>query len=163
MHRLKLTGKLFFRCWNPDGSLAWEETVYNAINGLLDLLNVYFHGSTQTATWYLGLINNTGTPSLVSTDTMSSHSGWVELTSYSESVRQTWPEGAAAGDEIASTAAAIFTVNASCSIYGAFLSSDSTKSGTTGNLWAAGAFPAPHTLISGQKLDVYYSVTGQEV
>lgn len=127
--------------------------------GLNSILSVYFNSGTQLTTWYLGLINNTPAPTLAAADTIASHSGWSESTSYSESVRQTWTPGAPASASITNPTVATFTANAAITIYGLFLVSNSTKGGTTGTMWAHGAFGSTQALISGQTLTGKYTLT----
>jgi hypothetical protein len=143
------------------GNVLWEEHIPNGIvNGALnDILSVYFAAGTQKTTWYAGLINNSGFSALSSSDTISSHTGWSESSDYSESVRQTWTPGAVASGIITNPSAMVFTANATVTIKGAFLVSNSTKGGTTGQLWATGAFSATQSLSSGQTLSVSYSLT----
>jgi hypothetical protein len=72
-------------------------------------------------------------------DTMSSHTSFVESTSYSNSTRVAWTPGSiSAGSVDNSASVAAFTINASDYIFGAFLNSNSTKGGTTGSLYGCG-------------------------
>jgi len=73
---------------------------------------------------------------------MAAHTGWSEVAGYDEAVRQTWTPGSVANQKVNNnSAAAVFTVTSnSTSIGGAFLADNSTKSGSTGLLFAAGAF-----------------------
>lgn len=74
-------------------------------------------------------------------DTMASKS-FNEGTPYSNATRPTWTKNAAAsgGAMSNSTSKASFTINATSRVYGAFLATDSTKSGTTGILYGGGLF-----------------------
>ena len=63
------------------------------------------------------------------------------MTGYSESVRQTLTLAAAASGSASNTASkAAFSINATVTAGGAFVTSDSTKSGTSGNLFSVSAF-----------------------
>lgn len=117
---------------------AWQNLVVTA--GLNYSADASLSGGTPITTWYLMLMSATPTPA--AGDTMSSHAGWTEFTGYSESVRQTWTDGGVSSGVVTNSAsAAVFTSNAnSQSVGGAALTSVSTKSGTTGTLFAAGAF-----------------------
>lgn len=127
--------------------------------GLNSMLSVYFNSGSQLTTWFFGLINNSPTPTLAVGDTIASHSGWSESTDYSESVRQTWTPGSPASGVITNPTDATFTMNATVTIYGLFLVSNSTKGGTTGTMWAHGAFGSPQSKTSGQTLDAKYTLT----
>jgi hypothetical protein len=109
------------------------------------LLDAAFRNSGTTANWYIGLIDAASYSALAAADTMSSHGGWVEFEDYTESVRQTWTKSAASSGQITASAASAFTIGAVSSgteVKGAFVTSVSTKGGTTGILWATGIFPA---------------------
>lgn len=163
---MKIKQKGWFRvqCFNRDGSLAWEEKFPNGATsaGLNDMLNVYFNSGGQTATWFIGLINNAGFSALSADDTMASHLGWSEFTDYSETVRQTWTPASVGGGSITNSTTSDFTnVSNGNTVYGLFLTTNSTKGGTTGIMWATGAFSVPRTLDSGQILKCSYTTTLQ--
>jgi len=137
----------------------WEEPNIVVNEGLDDLLDVHLHGSTQHTTWYIGIFEGNYTP--VATDTAANiASNATESTAYTESVRQTWVEAAASGQSITNSAnKATFTINATKTIYGAFLVSDSTKSGTSGVLFAATKFSASRSVVATDQLLVTYTVS----
>lgn len=124
------------------------------------VLGVQFHGDTPSTTWYIGLVNNTSFSAFAAGDTMASHTGWLESAAYSESVRQTWTVGASSGQAITNGTAATFTCNTDSTVLkGIFITDVSTKSGTTGNLWAATAFSANVTCNNGDTIKVTYTVS----
>lgn len=157
--QVQLSGLFTARCLNPDGSLAWEKRFRNGATteGLTHILATQFHGSTQITTWYLGLISNASFTELALADTMSSHAGWTEWTSYDESVRQTWVEGEPAGGIVTSSSVASFTISATGSLRGAFLVSNSTKGGSTGVLWATGELDETLAVSAGQVVQLAYT------
>lgn len=154
-------GRFTWEIVNPDGTVGRSGEFKNATTnaGLNSALSVYLAAGTQLTTWYMGLINNSGFGGLAAADTMSSHVGWTELTSYTESVRQTWTPGAVSGQSVNNPTAVAFTINATVTVNGAFLVSNSTKGGTTGTLWATGSFGSPQSLTSGQVLRLTYTCT----
>ena len=164
-----VVGAYTVTCIAPDGTIRWEETFKNLVVnvGKTDLLNKYFAGSSYTATWYLGLVDGASTPTYNAADTMSSHSGWTENVGYSQSTRPAAAFGAAsasgggagtAGTGTISTSATAFTINATGTIAGAFLTTVSTKSGTTGTLYSAGSFTTGNrSVLSGDTLNVTYT------
>lgn len=129
--------------------------------GKNDILDVYFSDGTQTAGagWYIGLIDNSGFSALAAADTMSSHAGWNEFTTYSESTRVAWGPGTPASQSITNASAATFNINGSGTVYGIFVVTNSTKSGTTGTLWATAAFSATVPVSNGDQLKVTYTVS----
>ena len=164
-----VVGAYTVTCIAADGTIRWEETFKNLVVnvGKTDLLNKYFAGSSYTATWYLGLVDGASTPTYNAADTMSSHSGWTENVGYSQSTRPAAAFGAAsasgggagtAGTGTISTSATAFTINATGTIAGAFLTTVSTKSGTTGTLYSAGSFTTGNrSVLSGDTLNVTYT------
>lgn len=148
-------------CRNPDGSIAWEEKLVpngTTTVGLNAILDIMFHGTTQVTTWYAGLIDNASFSALSAGDTMSSHAGWIENVDYDEAVRQTWSEGAASGG-VTTGSVGTFTMNATKTIKGLFITSVSTKSGTTGTLWCTAAFGSNQSVTSGQTITSTYTCT----
>jgi len=146
-------------CYDADGKEKWREVNKNLVvdAGLNDVLTNYFKGSGYTAAHYVGL-KDTGT--VVAGDTMASHSGWAELAIYSESVRQTLTLGSVASKSVDNSASkATFTINATDDVYGAFLTTNNTKSGTTGVLYGAVDFSSAQSVVSGDVLLVTVTLT----
>lgn len=155
---LKLGGFFSAKARNPDGTIAWEEKIImNGVTnaGLNSILDVYFHGGTQITTWYIGLISTLS--ALAASDTMSSHGGWTESSAYDEATREEWLEDAPSGQAIGTLTEAEFTINATITIRGAFIVSNSTKGGSTGTLWATGSFASPQALLDDQVLVITYN------
>ena len=130
-------------CRDPSGIVKWDTGVYFNIVvnvGLDYLLDAGLSGGTPITSWFVGLTD--GTPTVAAADTMASHAGWVEVTAYSEGTRQAWTDGGVSGQSVDNVGnEATFTINADTTVIGgAFLVSNSTKGGTTGTLYAAGAF-----------------------
>lgn len=136
---------------------SFDNLVVN--QGLNALLDIMFHGSTQITTWYIGLFEGNYTP--VSGVTASSIvAAATECTAYDQSTRVAFDEAAASGQSITNSASrATFTFNASKTIYGAFLTSLATKSGTTGTLFSAAKFGSSKAVESGDELLLTYTFT----
>ena len=160
----KAKGRWVWECWNADGSLAWREPIVNMTTnaGLDHQIGVELAGTTQVTTWYAGLIDNAGYTGISASDTSGSHTGWTESTAYTESVRQTWTPGSVSGQAVTNPTAMSFSINATVTIKGGFLISNSTKGGNTGVLFATGLFGTAQSLINGQSLKATYtySMTG---
>jgi hypothetical protein len=146
-------------CYDSEGNLKWGETKKNLVTteGLNHVLSSTLDGGTQITTWYVGL---KGAGSAAAGDTMSSHAGWTENTDYSQSVRQTLTLGTASAGSIDNTASkATYSINGTATIAGAFITSDSTKSGTTGTLYGVVDFASSRAVISGDTLEVTVTLT----
>jgi len=103
-------------------------------------LDVLFGAVAKNANWYVGFISSTSFTSISASDTMASHSGWTEYTDYAEVTRPVIAFGAASGNSITNPTVAEITPNAAADIVGFFLTTSSTKGGTTGYLFAAQGF-----------------------
>jgi len=164
-----VTGNYTVTCTAADGTIRWQDTFKNLVVnvGKTDLLNKYFAGTSYTAAWYLGLVDGGTSPTYNAADTMASHSGWTENVGYSQSTRPAAAFGSAsasgggagsAGTGTISTSATAFSINATGTIAGAFLTTSNTKSGTTGTLYSAGSFTTGNrSVLSGDTLNVTYT------
>jgi hypothetical protein len=139
---IKFKGHWDIVCKGPDGHVKWVDKIENLIvdAGLNHALDATLSAGSQITTWYIGITN--GSPSPAAGDTMASHAGWVENQNYDEANRVTWVDGGVAGKSVDNSASkATFTIDtAAQTIGGAFLVSENTKGGTSGTLYAAGAF-----------------------
>lgn len=158
---LSLRNTYRVECWR-NGTLAWLEEVPNIVVtvGKNDLLTKYFKGSSYTATWYVGLVNNASFSAYDPTDTMSSHAGWLEAANYSNATRPAWTGGTASAGSIDNSASkAVFNINGTLTIRGAFLTSDNTVSGTSGTLYGESDFTSSRAVLSGDTLNVTVTLT----
>jgi hypothetical protein len=138
---------------------------YSAPNGIVDvglnhILETQFRSGTQVTSWFIGLIDNSGFSALSNSDTMSSHSGWSESTAYSNANRPQWTPGAASGRQITNSTTVDFSINATATIKGIFVTSSNVKGGTSGTLWATAAFGANVPVQNGDTLKITYTVSG---
>ena len=151
-----------FEARDPSGNVKWVEEVHNIIvnAGLDDILDKYYKGSTYTAAFYVGLTD--GTPTVAGADTMASHAGWTEVTAYDEAVRHTLTLGSVSAQSVDNTASkAEFTISAdTTTVGGGFITTVSTKGGSTGTLVGAAAFTAADkSLDDGDTLTVTVTLT----
>ena len=158
---LSIRGDYTVECRDASGNLKWSEEFKNLVVtvGKNFMLQETFSGTTYSAAWYLGLVDGASSPTYNAADTMLSHAGWSEFTTYSESTRPspTW-NAASAGSK--ATNATSFSINGSGTVAGAFMTTDSTKSGTSGTLFSAGNFSGgSRTVASGDTLNVTYTAT----
>jgi hypothetical protein len=164
-------GVFHILCYDKDGNLKWEEKGPNLVvnTGLQYMVSTSLDAVAQITPWYIGLISTL--TSIVGGDTMSSHTGWTEDTNYSQADRPTAQFGTATTanpSELSNSVAsggtvAVFSINGTTTINGAFLTSSNTKGGTTGTLFSAKAFTGgARSVINGDTLNVTYtfSLTG---
>jgi hypothetical protein len=131
--------------------------------GLKDMNDKYFTGSAYTAAWFIGLYGAAATNDPAAGDTMASHAGWTEVTDYTEATRRQAVFGAATTADPSvisnSTSVAVFSIDDTTTVGGAFLTSNDTKGGTTGVLFSASDFAAPgdRAVVSGDVINVTYT------
>lgn len=157
---IKIAGQFYVEQWR-DGKLINKLPV--CLNGVTNggkdkALDILFYTATKISTWYCGLISSSGYSVLAAADTMSSHAGWSEFTGYSQSNRVTWTTGAPSSQVVTNSTVMAFSVNASGTVKGVFITSDNAKSGTTGTLWATALFAADLPVVNGDTLNLTYSV-----
>jgi hypothetical protein len=158
-------------CYDKDGNVKWEDTIDNVVTtvGKNLAFNTFLAGSSYTVTGpYMGLISATSFSAVSASDTMSSHSGWLEAgnanaPTYS-GTRNTCVWSAASGGSISLSASLTFTFTGSGTVTGAFINYGtgalSTIDNTGGTLWSAGQFTGGNkTVASTDQLVVSYTVS----
>ena len=161
--RTYFSGRYGFEVLNEHGDVLRAFDFHNAnpLAAIDDILSVYLASGAQKLLWYFGIINNSPTPSLSTNDTAASHAGWSEFTNYTQATRQAWTPGSVSGQSVTNPTSASFTMDTGGgALYGAFIASSSTKSGTAGILFSTGAFPSVQTLSVGQILRTTFTETG---
>lgn len=149
-------------CHGADGQLKWENEFHNLVvnEGLQDLNNKYFKGSTYTAAWYLGLVTGPGSGTTYSaTDTLASKA-WTEFTNYSGNRKAvTFGTPTLADPSVISNSASpsVFSITGGGgTVAGAFLTNVAT--GTSGILFSEGDFTGGDKIVaSGDTLNVTYT------
>jgi hypothetical protein len=167
----RATGR--FTAWfvDQDGVEQWREEFDNVVTtvGKNLALDTYLAGSAYTVTGpYLGLISSTSFTAVAASDTMSSHSGWLEAgnahnPTYSGS-RGTAAWSAASGASKALSASLPFSITASGTVKGAFLvygsGASATIDNTGGTLYSAGLYTGgDQPVTSGGTLNVTYTTS----
>ena len=172
-----IEGVYHVECRDAAGNLKWEESFPNLVNAvgkqlLLDTL-LRTSGTYTTVGPFLGLISG-ASPTFAASDTMASHSGWVEFTNYTvggSAVRGTAVFSAATStgttpSNVTTSAATAITytiTGAGGTVGGCFLCTGSgavsTQSSTAGTLYSAGAFATAKVTTAGDTVSVSYSST----
>ena len=125
----------------------------------------YFKGSAYTAAWYLGLVTGPGSgTTFAATDTLASKA-WTEDTNYSGSRKAvTFGTATTADPSVIDNSAspAVFNINNTTTVAGAFLAS--VSSGTSGILFSAGDFTGGDKIVAnGDTLNVTYTFSADAV
>lgn len=163
--RLLVGGTFYVKQYDKNGILVdqWEAKNIVTDEGVTHALDVTLSNGSQVTTWYVGL---KGTGAVAAGNTaagIGTTNSWSEDTNYSESVRQTWTDAGVSSKSLTNAASvASFSINATTTIYGAFLISNSTKSGTSGVLFAAANFSSSKSLNNGDTLEVTYAISGDD-
>jgi hypothetical protein len=156
---LKLKTRYEVQCFDANGNLRWADGFCNLVvtTGLNKLLDATFKTGLTTPAWFVGLKLACA---VAAGDTMASHAGWAESSAYSEANRQAFTPGSVAAGSVDNSASkAVFSINASATITGCFLTDSNTKGGTTGTLYGAGDFSASRSVLSGDTLTVQVTIS----
>ena len=160
-------GRFKMACYDKDGALKWEAEEDNLVvnTGLAYMAGSALTSVTAITTWYIGLYGAGASNTPAAGDTMASHAGWTEVVPYSNATRVacTFATATTANPSVATNSASVaaFTINATSTVGGAFLVSNSTKSGSTGTLFSAADFSSPgdRSVVSGDTLNVTYTLS----
>lgn len=156
---MRVSGKFHVLVYRR-GFLIWDRRLPNGVTdeGLNHIMGTQFLSGTQVGPWKIGLINVGAV--LSPSDTMASHSGWTEVTDYDEAARPNFVASAGAVGEVYNPAYTVFTMNATATLYGLFLTSDDTKGGTAGILWSTAKFGGVSKQVqSGDVVRIGYTIT----
>ena len=159
------TGVYRVECRDKDGKLKWTAESKNLVVnvGLQYMAGSALTSTTQITTWYLGLYGAGASNTPAAGDTMASHAGWTEVTAYSNANRVTASLTASTNANpsvVTNTASpAVFNINGTATVGGAFLTSENTKGGTTGTLFSAADFGSPgdRSVVNSDTLSVTYT------
>lgn len=146
-------------CHDRNGKLKWFEDVENLVvtEGLNELLTRLAKTVPGNVLWYVGL-KSTGTPA--AGDIMTSHVTWTDVVPYSNATRPAFTPGTVSGGSLDNSASkAVFNINATLTIFGAFFTDSATKSGTAGKLYGAGDFSASRGVADGDTLNVQVTLS----
>ena len=161
----KATGLFEIKCHDKDGNLKWEAQSKNLVvnAGLAYMAGSALTSVTQITSWYIGLYGAASSNTPAASDTMLSHVGWTEVVAYSNAnrVTATFATATTANPSVVTNSAspATFNINGTTTVGGAFLTSGSAKSGTTGTLFSAADFGSPgdRSVVSSDTLSVTYT------
>jgi hypothetical protein len=159
------TGLFEIKCHDKDGNLKWEAQSKNLVVnvGLQYMAGSALTSVSQITTWYLGLYGAGASNDPAAGDTMASHAGWTEVTAYSNAnrVTATLVTATTANPSVVTNTAspAVFNINGTTTVGGAFLTSENTKGGTTGTLFSAADFGSPgdRSVVNSDTLSVTYT------
>src|SRR4249920_1010636 len=164
-------GRYEVECIGADGKLKWRDTIENVVAtvGKNLALDTFLAGAAYTVVGpYMGLISSTSYTAVAATDTMASHSGWLEAggtnapTYTGNRKTAVWSAATAGGKAL--SAALSFAITGTGTVKGAFLvfgtGAVATKDDTNGVLWSAGTFSTgDKSVVNGDTLNVNYSTS----
>jgi hypothetical protein len=159
------TGVFEIKCHDKDGNLKWSAESKNLVVnvGLQYMAGSALTSVAQITTWYLGLYGAGSSNTPAAGDTMASHAGWTEVTAYSNAnrVTATLVTATTANPSVVTNTAspAVFNINGTTTVGGAFLTSENTKGGSTGTLFSAADFGSPgdRSVVNSDTLSVTYT------
>lgn len=162
------SGVYTVECIGADGIVKWSEQLPNLVvnAGIQYMAGTGLTSVTQITTWYIGLYGAGASNNPAAGDTMASHAGWTEIAPYSNATRPTctFATATTANPSVATNSAspAVFNINATATVGGAFLASSSAKTPNsgynTGTLFSASDFTTgDRSVVSGDTLNVTYT------
>lgn len=162
---VRLGGTFYVNHYNSEGELVDSFAAKNIVTneGVTYALDVALSNGSQSTTWYIGLKGTGAVAAGHTSAQIGGTNGWSEVTTYTEGVRQTWTDAGVSAKSLTNAASpASFSINGTVTVFGAFLISNSTKSGTTGTLFAAADFSSSKALNNGDTLEVTYAISGDD-
>lgn len=165
-------GVYTYHCYDKDGNLKWIDTSHNTVVtvGVNVLLDATFATTAYTAIGpYLGILTGAtaGGPVISTADTMSSHTGWLEVGNANapalQSARPTLLFAVATARSKTATTASV-TASGAGTAKGSFLvfftGATNTIDSTAGTLFSAGTFTGGDKLLAtGDTLQVTWSLS----
>jgi len=149
--------------------VRWFDKTQNltVAEGLNDILNVYFHGGTQSSTWYVGLKGSSETV-VDGFNSAGIGTQFTEFTDYAEANRVEWVEAAVSNKLVTNSASpAQFNITGLAveptNLYGGFLINQNSKEGTTGKLWCCSNLSVPRPVYNNDLIKCVYTLTSQDV
>lgn len=122
--------------------------------GLNYMLGTALTGVAQLSSWFIALFEGNYTP-IAGVTAASFPADATESTAYNETTRVAWTAGSISAGSVSNTASkAVFTMNATKTIYGIGQTSVSTKSATTGTLISCARFAAAKAVVATDVLNV---------
>ena len=158
-------GRYYAECHDKDGNLKWTAEGDNlVVNVGLQYMagTALANSAAQITQWYVGLYGAAASNTPAASDTMSSHAGWTEIDCYSDATRPaaTFAASTNANPSVVTNTSnkAVFNIDATATVGGAFLTSDNTILGATGTLFSAADFQSPgdRSVVSGDVISVTY-------
>jgi len=163
-HKVKAQGQFSYQLYRK-GEFIQAGHFKNGITveGINHLLDIGFDSGTQKTSWYVSISDDMTTDNISEDDTNDVHT-WTENTDYDETLRREIQFNAASAKIISTgTTYAELTINDTMTISGLFVSSESTKGGTSGSeiLWSAGVITNGLAVEDDDVLKISYSLTVQ--
>jgi len=162
--KLGVFGKFKVEHFDAEGKLLDHWDVEYFPNGITNegrdaILDVFFNDGVAIAnnSWFCGLIDSSGYTALANADTIASHAGWNEFTSYNEATRVALGTSSASGQVVTTPTPMTFNITGSGTLKGGFVISNNTKGGVTGTLWCTSLFPTAVPVSNGDQLKVTYA------
>lgn len=158
-------GVFTFELFDKHGNLKLVSQRKNLVvnTGLQYMAGVALVSSApRTSIWYMGLYGSGATNSPASTDTMGSHPGWTEITTYTQGTRPqaVFANATAANPSVISNSdnKATFDFSTTGVLGGAFIVNQNSKGGGIGTLFSASDLTGGDiNFVNGDSLQLTYS------
>ena len=162
----KFRGEFTAECYR-DGKLIWVDKTHNIITnqGLTHILNTEYAGAAAITAWYCTLVETNTAPAATQTYAVPVY---TESVAYTEATRPAYVETVTNQTCTNSASKAVFTINATKTMYGASLvgggTTPTTKGDTTGGgtLSCYALFSASRAVVADDVINLTYQVTAAD-
>jgi hypothetical protein len=165
--RARIGGVFHIDCYRPDGSLAWHEDAENIITdeGLNRIMLTVFSATAVIHPWYVGLVKSDTAPDHEMTYDVPVFTECV-VADYIENARQAYVDVVTAASCTNSASKAVFTMETSITLYGAFLASVVTAedhaAGANNVLLCYAKFGAGQAVQAAYVVNVTYTISAAD-
>lgn len=165
--RARFGGVFKVDCYGADGILKWSETCHNIVTdeGLDDILEQYFKGSSYTALWHAVPIDVITAPAAANTYVNTMSDANLEFIGYSEGNRQVWTPGTVTSQSVDNSASkAVYSITATATIYGAAMVDLVTKGNNAASniMYCRADFASSRAVVNTDTLEITYTVTSAD-
>jgi hypothetical protein len=160
---IRMGGVFVATCYDKQMNLKWATSVRNLVptEAITHLLTILLKNGTVIDPWYVAIYESNAAPA--AGDTYAAP-GATESTAYSQATRPEFIDGAVTGGAVSNSASkAVYSINATKTIYGAALVGGGTAASTKGDTAGGGTllcranFDAAKAVESGDTLNVQYT------
>ena len=166
---IKIGGVFEIECYDKLFNLKWRERTHNVVSNEAQnkILDIVFHGGVAPTSWFCALVEGSISPTLSQTYAVPL---CTESSAYDEATRPEYNESVASGQMLTNSAnKAVFTINATKTMYGAMLvgggsgaATKQDKVGSGGVLYCYGLFSGTQPVVATNIINLTYAASAAD-